>query len=296
MDGRGQRCERTRSWIGTVCDHANYDDIRDDGACMGDALHDALDNSFHGFCPPLCCAYPNCLKPIDVPENNLELYCPLKALCCRMSYYCCEEHRTAHALEHKRNCVSKNGKTYVDVLSYYASVIGQIIRVEEYVYNADIGLFIFHLYRGHVCIRQLPISTPFKRIGECRYEAMKRFVCLLRENGYHPNECKLGLFQFECTSTGKGPPNYHMAVLYIKKGIWYYEATSGPGMGYWHGPLHVRLNLPAQPVKRWQVASYTFKKLGWESDHVRRYLDDDRICPMVVDTSHCLTTRYILHT
>jgi hypothetical protein len=49
MDGRGQRCERTRSWIGTVCDHANYDDIRDDGACMGDALHDALDNSFHGF-------------------------------------------------------------------------------------------------------------------------------------------------------------------------------------------------------------------------------------------------------
>ena len=67
-------------------------------------------------------------------------------------------------------------------------------------------------------------------------------------------------------------------------------------MGYWHGPLHVRLNLPAQPVKRWQVASYTFKKLEWESDHVRRYLDDDRICPMVMDTSHCLTTRYILHT
>lgn len=164
--------------------------------------------------------------------------------------------------------MSKDGVAYADVLSYYEKQYhctrSCLLNILHTTVTLDCSYSTFIM---DIVLCQLPIPAPSKIIGECRHEAMEQFLHLLLKDGYHPGECKLGLFHFECTDTGKAPPDYHMAVLYIKKGKWYYEATSGAEMGYWHGPLHVRLKLPAQPVRRWQVASCTFKKLGWGSGH-----------------------------
>ena len=244
--------------------------------------------------PPLTCWV--CMKAI-YPEHNVVISCDT----CLMAFYCSEHCKKVHQTdEGGRHHVGDGGECrgagsaneYLDQIVQHTE---RIRGVSDSGYDRiTTGLFRVDLRRGgsiryqamNPTILRVYASSEFYK-GRASKEAKHRLGRLLRSGRVGSSECMLGLFHFHDTPRGESC-NYQMAVLYVKDGIWYYEATSGYGLAFWHSPLDLRLEWPHQTVKEWQTARFVHKGLGLQEALDMMNIEDlfEMVYPKVTKNGH----------